>query len=240
MSYNQQSTSNYYNTTPELQYFGSNNNNTNYDINDISGRMGSSTSSTTNDIYSDSNKNSTIDYDNEPPLLEELGIDFKLIFNRTISIIIPFKRLPAMSDESDSDLAGPLVICLLLGSCLLLSGKIHFGYIYGFGLLGSISMYVIINLLSHEYNNTWPISYDRTVSILGYGMVPIVLLSILTIFIQLNNNYIGLILSIICIIWSTSTATRMIEYAINVRQQRYLIAYPLGMVYACFTLLTIF
>lgn len=219
---------NQYTNAPELQYFGSNSS-----YSDVSGTMSSGVSSTS---YNDSDVNN---YDSEPPLLEELGIDIKLIVQRTLAVSIPFKQVPTLANNSDSDLAGPLVICMLLGMCMLLVGKIHFGYIYGFGLLGTTAMYIIINLMSHESNAQWPLSFDRTMSILGYSLVPIVVLSLVAIFIDLRG-YAGLCSGIVCIIWATSTATRMFEHAIEVREQRYLIAYPATMLYACFTLLTIF
>ena len=63
---------------------------------------------------------STISYDDEPPLLDELGIHPGDILNRTLAVSIPFKSLPPLHQESEADLAGPLVFCLLLGSGLLL------------------------------------------------------------------------------------------------------------------------
>jgi protein YIPF5/7 len=48
----------------------------------------------------------------------------------------------------DSDLAGPFLFFFLFGSFLLLSGKVHFGYIYGLGLLGSILLHYILSLMT--------------------------------------------------------------------------------------------
>jgi protein YIPF5/7 len=48
----------------------------------------------------------------------------------------------------DSDLAGPVLFFFLFGSFLLLSGKLHFGYIYGLALLGSVSLHLILSLMS--------------------------------------------------------------------------------------------
>ena len=42
----------------------------------------------------------------------------------------------------DTDLAGPLVFVIVLGIFLLMSGKAHFGYIYAFGGLGCVSLYL--------------------------------------------------------------------------------------------------
>jgi hypothetical protein len=101
-------------------------------------------------------------------------------------------------------------------------------------------MYLVINLMSHEgSSNQWPVSFDRTMSILGYSLLPIVLLACINIFVDLTG-YVGLGIALLTILWSTTTATRMFEAAIEVREQRYLIAYPATMLYACFTLLTIF
>ena len=172
-------------------------------------------------------------FDDEPPLLEELGINFSEIWSRTLAVSIPFRPMPTMA-EDDSDLAGPLVFCLLLGTCLLMNGKVHFGYIYGFGVVGCLLMYVILNLMSEE-----AISVDRTMSILGYSILPIVLLAVFSIFIDLRDS-IGLILALIVIMWCTMNATRLFEKALNMSEQRYLVAYPVTMLYACFALLTIF
>lgn len=66
----------------------------------------------------------------------------------------------------DTDLAGPVCFCLLLGAILLLSGKVHFGYIYGFSMCGCLSLQGIISLMHpigsfHLFNSlySWFISY---------------------------------------------------------------------------------
>ena len=69
-------------------------------------------------------------------------------------MILPFsykKNTPeedALLYESD-DLAGPLILALVLASEMLLSGKMHgFSYIYGFALSGCLAMALLLNLLS--------------------------------------------------------------------------------------------
>ena len=51
------------------------------------------------------------DYENEPPLLEELGINAEHILQKTLSVLNPF-RATRPEVAGDSDLAGPLVFCL--------------------------------------------------------------------------------------------------------------------------------
>jgi protein YIPF5/7 len=120
-----------------------------------------------NRSYSPAHDNGTFDgtydeFENEPPLLEELGIHFDHIISKTQAVVNPAK---AITDNilDDADLAGPLFFCLLLGTCLLLSGKVHFGYIYGFSVFGCMSMNVIINLLHATYS-TQVLDFWRTCS----------------------------------------------------------------------------
>lgn len=85
--------------------------------------------------------------DDEPPLLEELGINFADIFKKTKSVLNPFAATDA-SVLDDVDLAGPLVFCLAFACSLLLLGKINFGYVYGIVTIGTLGMHGLLNLLS--------------------------------------------------------------------------------------------
>lgn len=58
-------------------------------------------------------------YEGEPPLLEELGVNFHHIQTKTLTVLNPMARIePHIMD--DSDLAGPLLFCGLFGTFLLL------------------------------------------------------------------------------------------------------------------------
>jgi len=50
----------------------------------------------------------------------------------------------------DSDVAGPILFFLLFGTFLLFAGKVHFGFIYGLALMGSISLHWILSLMSPD------------------------------------------------------------------------------------------
>ncbi len=63
------------------------------------------------------------DYSNEPPLLEELGINFEHIWAKTRVVLILTRRINS-SHLEDTDLAGPLVFALAFGFLLLLKGKV--------------------------------------------------------------------------------------------------------------------
>ena len=76
-----------------------------------------------------------------------------------------------------------LSLSLSLVSCLdgAQTGKIHFGYIYGFGIVGCIVMYFILNLMSDD-----GIDMSRVMSVLGYCLLPIVLLSAINVVVNLK------------------------------------------------------
>ena len=62
------------------------------------------------------------------------------------------------------------------------SGKVHgFGYIYGLGVLGCLSMYAVLNLMSMT-----GVTLSCVVSVLGYCLLPMVLLSGLSVLLTLQ------------------------------------------------------
>jgi hypothetical protein len=79
----------------------------------------------------------------------------------------------------------------------------------------------------------------KTISILGYSLLPFNVLAVLSIFIELSNIP-GGIASFLMITWSTVTATRYFEYGLDMEDKKYLIAYPISLFYFVFTLLTVF
>lgn len=114
---------------------------------------------------------------------------------------------------ADADMAGPVFFALVLGTCLLFvraarllacgesvcghappnssdppcaqTGKVHFGYIYGFGLLGSLAICGIVNLMAEAAHS---IDVMRTFSILGYSLLPVVVLAAVAVFFDLRGT----------------------------------------------------
>lgn len=66
---------------------------------------------------------------------------------QTLAVLNPFSRVDQHLMD-DSDLAGPLLFFLLYGTFLLLSGRVHFGYIYGLAVFGSILLHTILSLMA--------------------------------------------------------------------------------------------
>ncbi|KAJ8298154.1 hypothetical protein KUTeg_024685 [Tegillarca granosa] len=113
-------------------------------------------------------------YEDEPPLMEELGINFDHITQKTMAVLNPFKQTDHTIMQ-DTDLAGPLVFCLAFGGSLMLSGKLHFGYIYGIGVVGCLAMYFLMNMMSMT-----GVAVGCIISVLGYCLLPMLFVSALS------------------------------------------------------------
>ena len=171
------------------------------------------------------------EFANEPPLLEELGIDVDHIYRRIQSVV--FFRKIGEDLVRDLDMGGPLFIALTLGVLLMFAGKVHFGYIYGLGVLGCVGAWLLVNVMSNKQG----IDLYTTMSIVGYGMLPVVFLAAIGVFMNLREP-IGVGLSVFTVAWCTMTASRFLECAVNMYHQRWLVAYPVMMIYICFVLIT--
>uniref|UniRef100_A0A8C3TVS8 Yip1 domain family member 7 n=1 Tax=Catharus ustulatus TaxID=91951 RepID=A0A8C3TVS8_CATUS len=110
-------------------------------------------------------------FDEEPPLLEELGINFEHIWQKTLTVLNPMKPADG-SIMNETDLTGPMVFCLALGATLLMAGKVHFGYVYGMSAMGCLAMHALLNLMSIS-----GVSHGCVASVLGYCLLPMVILS---------------------------------------------------------------
>jgi len=169
----------------------------------------------------------------EPPLLEELGINFSHIRAKSLTVLNPFARI----DEhimDDADLYGPLIFCFCFATFLLFSGKPQFGYIYGVALLGSASIFSLLNLMAETGIDAY-----KTASVLGYCLLPMVGVGAISIVVKLDG-WVGYLLSMLSILWCTYSASGIFVTVLRMSEQRLLVAYPIGLLYGCFALLSVF
>jgi len=172
-------------------------------------------------------------FEDEPPLLEELGINPDHILQKTLTVLNPMRSTDA-SIAGDSDLAGPIVFAMAFGSFIMFSGKLYFNYIYGIGLMGCLAMYCLLNLMSLS-----GVSIGCVVSVLGYCLLPIVGLSGLSILFSLSG-VLGNILTGMAVAWCTLSSSKLFTTALEMKQQQLLVAYPCGLLYGVFALITMF
>ncbi|KAJ0829046.1 hypothetical protein HanLR1_Chr00c0046g0698931 [Helianthus annuus] len=117
-------------------------------------------------------------FDDEPPFLEELGINTKQIWHKTLSILNPFRVKPDLHEEAD--LSGPFLFLMAFGWFQLLAGKLHFGIILGWATVASLFLYVVFNMLAGRNGN---LDLYKCLSLIGYCMLPIVMLSAFALFV---------------------------------------------------------
>lgn len=166
----------------------------------------------------------------------------------------------------DSDLAGPILFFLLFGTFLLFSGKVHFGYIYGLALVGSLSLHTIFSLMSPPpHHNTEDshsptpsyapqqsahqdsmhslssstLTFPRSASVLGYCLLPLVLTSFVGVVLPMDTAA-GYAISSLAICWCTYSSSKMFCAVGRMRSMRGLVAYPLGLFYVGFGIMGIF
>jgi len=178
---------------------------------------------------------------------------------QTLAVLNPLARIDQHIMD-DSDLAGPVLFFLLFGTFLLLSGKVHFGYIYGLALLGTAALHWILALMSpapssdpssssaihdhHSPNSASPslsstLTFPRSASVLGYCLLPLVLTSLVGIVVPMDGM-LGYVLTSLAIIWCTYSSSGMFCAVGRMRAMRGLVAYPLALFYGCFGLMEIF
>lgn len=154
----------------------------------------------------------------------------------------------------DSDLAGPVLFFLLFGTFLMFSGKVHFGYIYGLALLGSISLHTILSLMSPPLGDTSSdpsppahgsshlsstLTFTRSASVLGYCLLPLVLTSLVGVILPMDGM-LGYVLTSLAIVWCTYSSSGMFCAVGRMRDMRGLVAYPLALFYISFGIMGIF
>jgi hypothetical protein len=178
------------------------------------------------------------DYENELPLLEELGINFDKMLKKTKAVLNPQSVNVPSELLDDADMAGPMVFCLVLGSEMLLTGKVNFGYIYGFSICSALCCYGVLDLLVQDGIN---VEFWLTCSVLGYCLIPVCVLAGLDIILPMRNVF-GLVLAAGTVAWSTYSATKLFDAKLRLTENKqfWLTSYPIGLIYAVFCLITLF
>ncbi|XP_037550636.1 protein YIPF5-like [Nematolebias whitei] len=171
--------------------------------------------------------------EDEPPLLVELGIDFDHMWQKTLTVLNPFKPADG-SIMNETDLTGPILFCIALGVTLMMAGKVHFGYVYGISAIACIVMYMLLSLMS-----ALSVSYGCVASVLGYCLLPIVALSAFAVFYSLQDA-LGTVLALLAICWCSFSASKIFISTLAMHEQQLLVFYPCVLLYGLFTLLTVF
>ncbi|KAK9919010.1 hypothetical protein WJX75_008673 [Coccomyxa subellipsoidea] len=180
-------------------------------------------------------------FEDEAPLLEELGIDLQGILRRSVAVLT--HRLGS-NVLLDLDLGGPLFFAAILGSVHLLTGKLHFGVILGWSVVGSAAVWFVVSNLAgqgghasgHELGP--PGIYDCC-CLLGYGLLPMLLHALISLLVPKGTATVAL--AVVALLWSGMTAAKLFTKRSPVLEDHlYLIAYPCFLMYSAFALLSIY
>ncbi|KAJ7251501.1 hypothetical protein B0H12DRAFT_640257 [Mycena haematopus] len=79
----------------------------------------------------------------------------------------------------------------------------------------------------------------RVASVLGYCLIPLVGVGVISVMVALDGVF-GYLVSLLSIIWCTYSASGIFVAVLRMSDQRLLVAYPIGLLYGCFALLSVF
>ena len=174
-------------------------------------------------------------FDDEEPLLDELGIHPDQIWSKIRSVLNPFRVNHTV--HKDSDLSGPILLYMSFCLFQLLAGKIQFGVILGWIVVSSIFLYFVFNMLAGRTGN---LDLHTCTSVVGYCMLPVVIFSALSLFLPVDG-VIRLSVAAIFVLWATRASTGLVvSLADGGDEHRGLIAYASFLIYTLFSLLVIF
>ncbi|PKU76861.1 protein YIPF5 homolog [Dendrobium catenatum] len=174
-------------------------------------------------------------FEDEPPLLEELGINTRQIWRKTVSILNPIRVNSNLHE--DADLSGPFIFLMAFGLFQLLAGKFYFGIILGWVTVAALFVYVVFNMLAGRSGN---LDLYRCLSLVGYCMLPMVIFSAISLFVP-HGGVVIFTMGSVFVLWSTRVCTQLlVELASGGEEHRGLIAYACWLVYMLFSLLVIF
>jgi hypothetical protein len=191
------------------------------------------------------------DDDDDQPLLEELGIDLPAILHR-IKAILTFRYSSA--DATSLDLGGPIIFMSIFAVCHLLVGKLHFGYILGWMVMGSVLLWFILSSIAAGGSEE---GYERygdgqgddghrldlysCCSIVGYSLLPLVLHAGLSLLFP-RRSMATYIVAVMAVGWATAAAAQlfMMRGQEGLKGKKLVVAYPCALMYTAFALLTLY
>ena len=204
-------------------------------------------------------------FPDEPPLLEELGVDFAQIARRAKSAMnpLPMRKKHTRETSKDDDLAGPFVVFGLIATLHALQGKAHYGYILGWSAIASGLTCWLLNQLTAQNNNDAGenLSLSRTASVIGYNATSILFLSVVKAFVHsegssngsksssgggsfsgTTNSFGILAFACVCILQASSKSSGLFLHGMGQcgEGKRLVVFYPMVLLYSLYALLTLY
>lgn len=136
----------------------------------------------------------------------------------------------------------PTIICSSADSVIffLQVGKLHFGYILGWTVMGSTLIWYVLSSIAGADADSRSLDLYSCCCLLGYSLLPLVLHALVSLLLP-RRSYISLGLAVVAVVWSAQTAARLFVHRTSaLRGQLLIVLYPCVLMYAAFALLTVY
>eukprot|EP00276_Gloeochaete_wittrockiana_P006467 CAMPEP_0184643486 /NCGR_PEP_ID=MMETSP0308-20130426/342_1 /TAXON_ID=38269 /ORGANISM="Gloeochaete witrockiana, Strain SAG 46.84" /LENGTH=235 /DNA_ID=CAMNT_0027071463 /DNA_START=46 /DNA_END=753 /DNA_ORIENTATION=+ len=162
------------------------------------------------------------------PLLEELEIDFNDIFLKARCVLVPTKANREVL-STQADFWGPLFVVLAYALLLLWNQFKVVSWIITLWIIGSLLISILARVLGAE-----EASFSRTLGVIGYSLVPLVIVSVLLILVGWIP-VIPFILKAAGTGWATYAAgSILVSNVPDLDRKRPLVMYPIFLLYIYF------
>lgn len=129
----------------------------------------------------------------------------------------------------EAEMLGPsIIICLFILVMKIRSNSRIITY-YMLLVIGNLFIHTLVNLLTRKENNckNYPsISLYKIISLLCYCQIPIILFSYVSVLFTLKSA-LGILLSLVIVILSSFSATKLLSYYLRINDKDILIFYPI-------------
>eukprot|EP01103_Thecamoeba_quadrilineata_P008641 TRINITY_DN18380_c0_g1_i1.p1 TRINITY_DN18380_c0_g1~~TRINITY_DN18380_c0_g1_i1.p1 ORF type:complete len:236 (+),score=27.51 TRINITY_DN18380_c0_g1_i1:49-756(+) len=161
-----------------------------------------------------------------PPLLEELDIDLREIANKIRCVLLPFNLKDRDLMLEKPDFWGPMAIVLFY-SILLIWGQFKvISWVMTVWLIGSFLIFLLARVLGAN------VTYSQSLGVIGYSLLPLIftvgLLSLTTL------PVLDWIIRMSGTVWAASSAGMILVSSNELRNKRFLLGYPILLLYVYF------
>eukprot|EP00300_Choanocystis_sp_HF-7_P010689 c1708_g1_i1.p1 GENE.c1708_g1_i1~~c1708_g1_i1.p1 ORF type:complete len:223 (-),score=40.75 c1708_g1_i1:13-681(-) len=160
-------------------------------------------------------------------LLEELDIDLWDIFFKIRCVILPF-RFDRSILMTNPDFWGPFFVVLAYAFVSLWGNLVVLSWIMTFWFWGAAVIYVIARSLGGE------VSYGQVLGVLGYSLIPLVLMVALEPFLGLLGRWAFLVGRGFSVFWAAFSAGSLLVTTETLARRKSLLLYPLCLLFCYF------
>lgn len=167
----------------------------------------------------------------DPPLLQELGINFHTILQECRLLFTP-----TPTPDSTTDLTGPLIIVFLFSSILLLAGKILFGCVYFLSVLFTLAVHRLVNMMGEG-----EMEYVAVCSVMGYAFLPMCgFVGVWVVAGYLVGESVAVCLGAGCSFYGAWICAEVFVECLRMREKKWMVLYSVFLVYMSFVVLALY